>query len=283
MPPKLPFCPASMSSPAAVIFNWQVMKGLNHYRELLLGLMLPLLGTTLGAGMVFFIKGPLKESVRKALLGFAAGVMIASSSFSLLDPSVAMATDSGCPAWLPVAVGVPGGAVFFLILDAISSRLRQKSEGAPRPESSMLVLAATLCNIPDGMAMGVVLAGMLFGGAVPPASALTLALGIAIQNFPEGAVISLPLADSGVKKGNAFGFGFLSGAVEPAGAAVTIALTSLITPVLPYILAFAAGAMLYVVASELIPESQAGTHSPAGTIGTTLGFTLMLVLNVLSV
>lgn len=251
--------------------------GLCVFIELLPGLLLPLLGTTLGAGLVFFMKGPLCESLRKALLGFAAGVMIASAVFSLLLPSVEMAGHSGSTPWLPAAAGIPGGALFFLAIDALLSYLRRSAEDK---KGSMLVLAATLCNIPDGMAMGVVLAGLLFGGAIPAAGALTLAFGIAIQNFPEGAVISMPLADGGAPKRRAFACGFLSGAVEPLAAALTIALTALITPVLPYILAFAAGAMLYVVAEELIPQAQNGAHSTAGTLGTVLGFTVMVVLNI---
>lgn len=264
---------------AGVFFHWQVTEGLNNNWALILGLLLPLLGTTLGAGMVFFMKGPLKEGFRKALLGFAAGVMIASSIFSLLLPSIDMAAAAGGREWLPAAVGVPGGVVSFLLLDAWLPHLRQDSGSPEGARPGMLVLAATLCNIPDGMAMGVVLAGLLLDGAIPAAGALTLAFGIAIQNFPEGAVISMPLADGGMKKKKAMKWGFLSGAVEPVGAGVTIALTSLLTPVLPYILAFAAGAMLYVVVAELIPEAQCGSFSAAGTLGTALGFTLMVVLD----
>ncbi|MDD3164768.1 MAG: ZIP family metal transporter [Oscillospiraceae bacterium] len=249
------------------------------------GVLIPLLGTTLGAAMVFFLKGAMRPRLQKLLLGFAAGVMIAAAVWSLLIPAIDMADAAGAVAWLPALVGFLLGIGFLLLLDVLIPHLHMD---APCPEgracglgkSAMLVLAVTLHNIPEGMAVGVVLAGMLQGGAITAASALALAIGIAIQNFPEGAIISMPLVGSGLSRRRAFSYGFLSGIVEPVGAIATILLTALLTPVLPYILAFAAGAMLYVVVEELIPEAQAGAHSNVGTIGAALGFALMMVLDV---
>ena len=254
--------------------------------KVIIGILIPLCGTTLGAAMVFFLKGEMKSGLRRALLGFASGVMIAASVWSLLIPAINMEEANGGAAWLPAAVGFLAGIGFLLLLDTIIPHLHMDSdspEGRPSGlgKSVMLVLAVTLHNIPEGMAVGVVLAGMLSGGEViTTAGAFALAIGIAIQNFPEGAIISMPLISSGLSKRRAFRYGFLSGIVEPIGAALTILLTSLITPVLPYILSFAAGAMIYVVVEELIPEAQAGEHSNIGTIGAALGFALMMVLDV---
>ena len=253
--------------------------------KLLAGLLLPLLGTTLGAGTVFFLKRELRPAVQKTLLGFAAGVMIAASVWSLLIPAIDMAEASGVAAWVPAVAGFLSGVAFLLLLDTFVPHLHLDTE---RPEgkacglgkSSMLMLAVTLHNIPEGMAVGVVLAGMLSGGAISAAAAFALVLGVAIQNFPEGAVISMPLVGAGLSRRKAFGYGFLFGVVEPLGAAATILLTAWVTPILPYILAFAAGAMIYVVVEELIPEAQAGDHSNVGTIGAALGFALMMLLDV---
>lgn len=260
---------------------------MSEYGIVMVGIAVPFLGTTLGAAMVFFLRGELRPWVQKALLGFASGVMIAASVWSLLIPAIEMAEAAGGPpAWVPAAAGFLLGIGFLLLLDTLIPHLHMDSdrpEGRPSGlgKSLMLVLAVTLHNIPEGMAVGVVLAGMLSGGSViTPAGALALAVGIAIQNFPEGAIISMPLVSSGLSKGKAFRYGFLSGAVEPAGAVITILLTALITPVLPYILSFAAGAMIYVVVEELIPESQAGEHSNVGTVGAALGFVVMMVLDV---
>lgn len=258
---------------------------MNELIQILPGLLLPLVGTTLGAAMVFFLKNELKPGVQKALLGFAAGVMIAASVWSLLIPAIDMAQEAGDIAWIPATVGFLGGIAFLLVLDTIIPHLHLNAEcpegkACNLGRSSMLVLAVTLHNIPEGMAVGVVLAGVLSGEMMTAASALVLALGIAIQNFPEGAVISMPLVGSGLSKGKAFRSGFLSGVVEPISAIVTILLTSFVTPILPYILSFAAGAMIYVVVEELIPESQAGEHSNIGTIATAIGFALMMVLDV---
>ena len=236
--------------------------------------------------MVFFMKDKISPLVEKALLGFAAGVMIAASVWSLLIPSIEMAEDNGHIAWLPAVSGFLFGMIFLLVLDSLIPHLHLDSD---KPEghksglgkSLMLVLAVTLHNIPEGMAVGVVFAGMSSGGTViSTAGAFALAIGIAVQNFPEGAIISAPLIGTGISKRRAFSYGVLSGIVEPLGALLTILLTSLITPILPFILAFAAGAMIYVVVEELIPESQAGDHSNIGTIGVAVGFALMMLLDV---
>jgi ZIP family zinc transporter len=255
-----------------------------------LGLLIPLLGTTLGAAMVFFMKGEIKPGVQKMLLGFAAGVMIAASVWSLLNPAIEMSTAQGLPGWLPPAAGFMAGVFFLLFLDSVIPHLHMDSSKPEGPASAlkkntMLVLAVTIHNFPEGMAVGVVFAGVLSGQAdLSVAAAMSLSIGIAIQNFPEGAVISMPLAGNGAGKGKAFLYGFLSGVVEPAGALLTIALTGLITPLLPYILSFAAGAMIYVVVEELVPEAQAGdsegAHTNIGTIGCAVGFVLMMILDV---
>lgn len=259
---------------------------MNDTLKILTGVGIPFLGTTLGSAMVFFMKGEMKPRLQKALLGFAAGVMIAASVWSLLIPAIDLAQGAGAIPWVPALVGFLAGIGFLLLLDVLIPHLHMDSdcpEGTPcgLGKSLMLVLAVTLHNIPEGMAVGVVLAGMLSGGAaITTAGAFALAIGIAIQNFPEGAIISMPLVSTGLTRGKAFRYGFLSGIVEPVGALLTILLTSFITPVLPYILAFAAGAMIYVVVEELIPEAQAGEHFNIGTIGAALGFALMMVLDV---
>ena len=248
--------------------------------KVLSGVMIPFLGTALGAGMVFFMKEAMSGRLQKLLLGFAAGVMIAASVWSLLIPAIEMAEAAG------KTVGFLAGIGFLLALDMLIPHLHLNSatpEGCPSTlgKSFMLVLAVTLHNIPEGMAVGVVLAGMRAGNEViSTAGAFALAAGIAIQNFPEGAIISMPLVSTGLSKRKAFGYGLFSGIVEPVAAAFTLLLTSFVTPVLPYILAFAAGAMIYVVVEELIPEAQAGNHSNIGTIGAALGFALMMVLDV---
>ncbi len=259
---------------------------MNTTIKVLICIALPLLGTLLGAATVFFLKGAMSDHLQKALLGFAAGVMIAASVWSLLIPAIEMEESSGGIAWLPAVVGFLLGIGFLLLLDTVIPHLHLNSdcpEGKPcgLGKSFMLVLAVTLHNIPEGMAVGVVLAGMIEGStAVTAASALALALGIAIQNFPEGAVVSAPLVSSGLSRRRAFLYGAASGVVEPIGAIATILLTAFVTPILPYILSFAAGAMIYVVVEELIPESQSGTHSNIGTIGAALGFALMMLLDV---
>ena len=248
------------------------------------GLLIPFLGTTLGSAMVFLMKNKLNKKVEKILLGFASGVMIAASVWSLLIPSIDMAKEQGKAAWVPAAVGFIFGIVFLLVLDSIIPHLHiesDKPEGikAKLKKTTMMVFAVTLHNIPEGMAVGVSLAGALMENTgITMAGAL--AIGIAIQNFPEGAIISMPLRAEGMSKWKAFIYGTLSGIVEPIGAIITILLTKTIVPILPYLLSFAAGAMIYVVTEELIPESQNGKHSNIGTIGVAIGFTLMMVLDV---
>ncbi|WBY64138.1 MAG: ZIP family metal transporter [Thermocaproicibacter melissae] len=254
--------------------------------KIVIGLIIPLAGTILGAAMVFFLKGEMKPNVQKVFLGFASGVMIAASVWSLLIPAIDMTAEQGGITWLPCSVGFLLGVGFLLLLDTIIPHLHvnsNKPEGhkSKLGKSLMLVLAVTLHNIPEGMAVGVVFAGFTSGSTtITAAGAFALAIGIAVQNFPEGAIISMPLVGTGISKQKAFSYGVLSGIVEPIGALLTILLTSLIIPVLPYILSFAAGAMIYVVVEELIPEAQSGEHSNIGTIGTAIGFTLMMILDI---
>lgn len=255
-------------------------------QNVLIGLMIPFAGTVLGSSMVFFLRKEMSELLQKALLGFASGVMIAASIWSLLDPAIEMASEQGTVAWIPAAVGFLFGMGFLLLLDSVTPHLHLESdepEGIPSKlkKSTMLMLAVTLHNIPEGMAVGVTFAGAISGNSlISLAGAFTLSLGIAIQNFPEGAIISMPLKGNGLSKGKSFVYGVISGAVEPVAAFITILLTNLILPMLPYMLSFAAGAMIYVVVEELIPESQTGRHTNIGTIGVALGFTLMMVLDV---
>ena len=254
--------------------------------ELVLGLTIPFLGKTLGAAMVFFMKNQMNKKVEKLLLGFASGVIIAASVWSLLIPSIDMAKEQNVTEWLPAMIGFLLGIFFLLILDSIIPHLHLNSDNpeglkSKLEKTTMMVLAVTLHNIPEGMAVGVVFAGTMAQNAgITMAGAIALAIGIAIQNFPEGAIISMPLKSEGMSKPKAFLFGTLSGIVEPIGAAITIALTNLIVPILPYFLSFAAGAMIYVVVEELIPESQSGEHSNIGTIGVAIGFVIMMVLDV---
>ena len=236
------------------------------------GILIPFLGTSLGAGCVFFLKNSLCDGIQRALTGFAAGVMVAASVWSLLIPAMEQAADLGRLAFFPAAVGFWLGILFLLLLDHLIPHLHQNSLQAEGPKSqlqrtTMMVLAVTLHNIPEGMAVGVVYAGYLAGTAqITAAGALALSLGIAIQNFPEGAIISMPLRAEGMKKGRAFWGGVLSGIVEPIGAVLTILAAGIVVPALPYLLSFAAGAMLYVVVEELIPEMSQGQHSNVGTV-----------------
>ena len=254
--------------------------------QLAVGLLLPFLGTTLGAACVFFMKGQMKPLVQKMLLGFASGVMVAASVWSLLIPAMDMSEEMGKYAFIPAAAGFLLGILFLLGMDRAVPHLHMGAECAEGPKCSlkkttMLVLAVTLHNIPEGMAVGVVSAGMLSQNTeITVAGAFALSVGIAIQNFPEGAIISMPLKSEGTGKGKAFLYGMLSGAVEPVAAVITILLAGFITPVLPYLLSFAAGAMLYVVVEELIPEASEGEHSNIGTIGFAAGFVLMMILDV---
>ena len=254
--------------------------------NVLLGIMIPFIGTVLGSGMVFFMKNKMNDKVQKLLLGFASGVMIAASVWSLLIPSIEMVEEQGDFAWIPTAVGFLLGMTFLLVLDSLIPHMHlnnEKPEGVKSKlkKTTMLVLAVTLHNIPEGMAVGVLFAGALMGNSgMTIAGAMVLAIGIAIQNFPEGAIISMPLKSEGESKLKSFGYGALSGIVEPISAIITILLTNIVVPILPYLLAFAAGAMMYVVVEELIPESQSGEHSNIGTIGVAIGFIIMMILDV---
>ena len=254
--------------------------------EIFLGILIPFIGTTLGAACVLFMKKTLRKQVQNALAGFAAGVMVAASIWSLLIPAIELSENMGALSFFPAVVGFWIGVLFLLTLDHLIPHLHVGSEQSEGPKSklgrtTMMVLAVTLHNIPEGMAVGVMYAGLLAGNTkITAASALALSLGIAIQNFPEGAIISLPLRSEGESKGKAFLGGVLSGVVEPVGAVLTIIAAQLIIPALPYLLSFAAGAMLYVVVEELIPEMSQGQHSNIGTVFFAVGFSLMMVLNV---
>ncbi len=254
--------------------------------EIVLGLLLPFIGTTLGAGTIFLMKDQIKPGIQKAMLGFASGVMVAASVWSLLIPAMNMSEDMGKFAFFPAAAGFLLGIVFLLALDKLIPHLHLGCNEAEGPKckikrSTMLVLAVTLHNIPEGLSLGAVFAGMLTqSGGLTLAGALALSVGIAIQNFPEGAIISMPLKSEGSGKGRAFTLGMLSGIVEPISALLTLVLAQYVTPVLPYLLAFSAGAMVYVVVEELIPEASEGEHSNIGTIGFALGFVLMMILDV---
>ncbi len=232
------------------------------------------------------MKNEMNKKVEKILLGFASGVMIAASVWSLIIPAIEMAEEQRKVAWIPAAIGFLFGIVFLLTLDSIIPHMHletDKPEGfkSKLKKTTMMVLAVTIHNIPEGMAVGVTFAGALIGNAgITISGAIALAIGIAVQNFPEGAIISMPLKSEGVSKPKAFLYGALSGIVEPIGAVLTILLTNTIVPILPYLLSFAAGAMIYVVVEELIPESQAGEHSNIGTIGVAIGFVIMMILDV---
>lgn len=256
------------------------------HREVLQGILIPFVGTVLGAGCVFVVGGALHTKIQRALTGFAAGVMVAASIWSLLIPAMEQAEEMGQWAFLPAIIGFWLGGLFLLVLDRTIPHLHQNSD---QPEgvhtklkkTTMMVLAVTLHNIPEGMAVGVVLAGWLAGKeTITFASALALSIGIAVQNFPEGAIISMPLWGEGEGQGKAFLSGVLSGVVEPLAAALTLLAAGLILPALPYLLSFAAGAMIYVVVEELIPEASVGEHSNLGTLFFAAGFTIMLTLDV---
>lgn len=254
--------------------------------QTVLGILIPFLGTTAGAACVFFMKKSLGDLVQRSLAGFAAGVMVAASIWSLLVPAIEQSAALGKLAFFPAFAGFWLGVLFLLALDHLIPHLHVGSEQAEGPKSrlartTMMVLAVTLHNIPEGMAVGVMYAGFLTGGTqITAASALALSIGIAIQNFPEGAIISMPLKAEGFSKSRSFLYGTLSGAVEPIGAILTILLAGILVPVLPYALSFAAGAMVYVVVEELIPEMSVGKHSNIGTILFAVGFTLMMTLDV---
>ena len=259
--------------------------------EILFGVMIPFIGTTLGAACVYIMRNELKDRVQKGLSGFAAGVMVAASIWSLLMPAMDMLEDKlSRMAWMPAAVGFLVGIAFLLFLDSVIPHQHIDSD---HPEgikaeslrkTTMMVLAVIIHNIPEGMAVGVSFAGVIYGkGDLTMAAAMVLSIGIAIQNFPEGAIISMPLQAVGVSKHKAFGMGVFSGIVEPIAAIITILLSSIMVPILPYLLAFAAGAMMYVVVEELVPEAtgEGESHTNIGTIGFSVGFVVMMVLDVM--
>ncbi len=253
---------------------------------ILIGLLIPFVGTAAGSACVFFLKNELKVSVTRALSGFAAGVMVAASIWSLIVPAIEQSSDKGRLAFLPAFAGFWFGILFLLLLDHVIPHFHIGIEQAEGPKSHltkivMLVLAVTLHNIPEGMAVGVVYAGLLNGaGTISAGAAFALALGIAIQNFPEGAIISMPLYSEGKSKPKSFVLGVLSGAVEPVFGGLTVLVAALVVPAMPYFLSFAAGAMLYVVVEELIPEMSAGEHSNVGVVAFAFGFSLMMALDV---
>ncbi len=272
-----------------IITTWQII----------IGILVPFLGTSLGAALVFLLKKEIKPIVQKILLGFASGVMIAASVWSLLIPAIEMAEQQNKIAWIPASVGFILGTVILIVVNNVAERLENKIKiegmfnrkklGTPEKEvskeklksTSMLVLAVTLHNIPEGMAVGVAFAGLLTCSiGVTVAGAFALAIGIAIQNIPEGAIISMPLHSSGKGKFKSFVGGVLSGVVEPIGAIITIMLTQIVVPILPYLLSFAAGAMIYVVVAELIPESQSDKRTNSVTIAVAIGFVIMMLLDV---
>lgn len=250
-------------------------------------LAIPFIGTSLGSAMVFFLKKRIAPKFKKMLLGFAAGVMIAASVWSLLIPSIDMCKGNSSPEWLAALVGFLAGIFFLLLLDTVIPHMHIESKNqegiktAHISKTTMMLFAVTLHNIPEGMSVGVAFAGaMMKDSGITATAAMALAIGIAIQNFPEGAIISMPLCGEGMSKKKAFICGVFSGVVEPVGGFITILIAGIITPVLPYLLSFAAGAMMYVVIEELIPESQNGEHSNIGTIGAAVGFALMMVLDI---
>lgn len=254
--------------------------------EVLRGVMIPFIGTTLGAACVLFMKQALNIKVQKALTGFAAGVMVAASIWSLIIPAMDQVAHMGKWSFVPAVVGFWAGILFLLLLDKVVPHLHIDCDEFEGPKvklkrTTMLVFAVALHNIPEGMAVGVVFAGLMAqDGSITSMGALALAIGIAIQNFPEGAIISMPLKAEGMSKGKSFWYGMLSGAVEPAAALITVMCSSFIIPLLPYLLCFAAGAMIYVVVEELVPEMSQGHHSNIGTVFFAVGFSIMMVLDV---
>ena len=254
--------------------------------EIVSSILLPFLGTVIGAGFVFFLKGKMNRTLQRSLAGFASGVMVAASVWSLIIPAIEQSEQMGKMAFFPAAVGTVLGFAFLMLLDRIIPHLHVGSdqpEGTPSKlgRSTMMVLAVALHNLPEGMAVGVVAAGWLSGDtSISAAAAIALALGIALQNLPEGAIISMPLKSGGMKRGKAFAYGVMSGVVEPIGAILTILLAEFLVPVLPYLLSFSAGAMLYVVVEELIPDMSEGEHSHVGPAFFAIGFVLMMVLDV---
>lgn len=241
-----------------------------------MGITLPFLGTALGASFVFFLRKNMEEKLSTILMGFTSGVMMAAAVWSLLLPSIEMSGYMGRLSFVPAVIGFLAGIFFLLLLDRLIPHLHAKTN----QKITMMVLAVTLHNIPEGMAVGVVFSDYLSGGSVPLAGAFLLSVGISLQNIPEGAIVSMPLKDSGRNRIRSFGYGVLSGGVEPVGAAITMILTKQVQNMLAYLLAFAAGAMVYVIVEELVPESSGGENSDMGTIGFAVGFVLMMIMDV---
>lgn len=248
--------------------------------NVVLGVLIPFFGTTLGAMLVFFMRNKIKSEVERLLLGFASGVMIAASVWSLLIPAIEIEESKNCISWIQPSIGFASGILFLLLIDIIVPYFKFNKETKLK-RTTMLFLAVTIHNIPEGMAVGAIFAGFLSGNAgITYASALALSIGIAIQNFPEGAIISMPLKGEGYGKKRSFVIGTLSGIVEPIAALLTILLTNLLTPLMPFLLSFAAGAMIYVVAEELIPGANTQKQSSIGTIGVGIGFLIMMIMDV---
>ena len=255
--------------------------------NIIIGLLIPFIGTSLGAACVFIMKKEMNKFLNKMLLGFASGVMIAASVWSLIIPALNMSSDMGKLSFIPSAIGISAGILLLLLMDKLIPHIHignEKPEGIKQntlKKTTMLVLAVVIHNIPEGMAVGIVFAGVMNQGSlITLTGAFALSIGIAIQNIPEGAIISMPLKSEGLGKGKSFIYGVLSGIVEPIGAIITIMFSGLITPIMPYLLSFAAGAMIYVVVEELIPEASQGEHSDIGTIGFAIGFIIMMILDV---
>lgn len=255
--------------------------------SLILGILLPFFGTTLGSSMVLFMKDKINEKLEKVLLGFASGVMIAASVWSLLIPAIEMAKAQKIQSWIPTSVGFMFGIIFLLLINRITEKLRINDSDEMRNveenknKSKMMILAITLHNIPEGMAVGVALAGALVENVgISIAGAIALSIGIAIQNFPEGAIVSMPLKAKGYTRRKSFLYGTMSGIVEPIGAIITLLLTNIVVPILPYLLSFAAGTMIYVVTKELVPESQKNEKTDIITLFTAIGFVIMMILDI---
>ena len=251
---------------------------MNEILYSIVGVMIPFIGTSLGSGLVFFLKKTMNEKVQKMIVGFAAGVMIAASIWSLILPAVEMAEKQGIIAWIPSTIGFTIGVLFLLITNHIAEKIEKNKNGK---KLNMLLFCVTLHNIPEGMAVGVCFAGFLAGNAgIDLLEAMLLAIGRAIHNIPEGAIISMTLKKERVSKKKSFVYGVLSGIVEPISAFITMLLLNIIVPLLPYLLSFAAGAMIYVVIEELVPEIHTGNKSKLGVIGVTIGFIIMMILDI---
>lgn len=253
--------------------------------SLILGILIPFFGTTLGSSMVLFMKDKINEKLEKVLLGFASGVMIAASVWSLLIPAIEMAKAQKIQSWIPTSVGFMFGIIFLLLINRITEKLRindsDEMRNVEENKSKMMILAITLHNIPEGMAVGVALAGALVGNVgISIAGAIALSIGIAIQNFPEGAIVSMPLKAKGYTRRKSFLYGTMSGIVEPIGTIITLLLTNIVVPILPYLLSFAAGTMIYVVTKELVPESQKNEKTDIITLFTAIGFVIMMILDI---